>query len=80
LSAGDERLVLPVGACDGDNQDFEVGAPYIPGSLVVFLRGIPRERDDVLWGWTEADPELGLFWVNTAPRYGDRVVVRYVEA
>ena len=68
----------PVGIIDGINVVFTTSAAYIPGSIVVFLRGIPRVA---AWedGWFETDPTTGTVTLKEPPVLGDDVQFMWCE-
>lgn len=46
-------LIQPLlGAIDGSNQVFDTPAPYVPGSVRVFINGQLKTKD-LVDGWTE---------------------------
>ncbi len=67
-------LVVAQGTADGVNRNFTVGAPYVPGSTIVFLNGAAL-RKDYDNGWNE----LGGDKINMkeAPMAGDVLQVYF---
>lgn len=65
-------FVVALGTADGVNRDFTVGAPYVPGSTIVFLNGAAL-RKDYENGWAELGGDR--IRMNEAPFAGDVVQV-----
>lgn len=64
----------PTGAVDGSNTSFTTSAPYVGGSLQVYVNGLPQF--DYL---TEVTPGSGTFTLQDAPDTGDQVRVSYQQ-
>lgn len=73
------KFEAAIGVIDGVNTDFSTSSRYVTGSTAIFLNG-QLLRSDYANGWTETDPENGLFTMNEAPLAGDVVQVFYLDA
>lgn len=61
------RFEVPSGAIDDVNTTFVTSVPFQAGTTAVFLNGLLL-RDDLIDGWTEIDPDGGIFSMKEAPR------------
>lgn len=63
-----------IGIVNGINRDFRTSAPYISGTLIVFLNGVALQ-EDVEGGWVELGS--GRLRMNEAPITGDAIQVYF---
>ena len=66
------------GTIDGINTSFSTPTPYIQKTLAVFRNG-QLLRADYSDGWSEADPTVGTFTMDLAPKTGDSIQVFYLD-
>lgn len=79
MATNDEKIEEASGITNGFNVDFSTSLPYQTGTLFVFLNGeiIPLDDDE---GLVEDSPAAGTFHMKSAPRDGDKIMVRYIES
>ena len=77
-AGGVPRFEVPTGAVNGSNRTFRTQYPYTAETTSVFINGKMYRRD---WedGWSETDPDTGVFDLNEAPLLGDDVQVFYID-